>query len=361
MTCPQDTPLDNVEYLRAFNKKAFQERIPLTGNLDLTHRCNLNCIHCYTGSGKSGTGEGELDTGQWLDIIDQITRAGCLNLVITGGDPMLRPDFPTIYTRAKEKGLLVTVFTNGTLITREIRDLFADLPPRAVEITIYGSGPHTHNHITGVDGSFTKTMTGLDHLAGLGITTRLKTILMKLNVDDFFEMEKLARDREMKFRFDAGLFPTLQGNKSPLKLRINVEKAIELEFSDPNRINEWKAYLSRVTTLPTTDSLYQCGAGRTHFHIDPQGILKPCLLVEDPIYDLKEGDFKTGWDRVISRIIYKKASTDYSCQTCDKRALCGMCPGFFKLENGNEEEHSQFLCAMGHSRNKKLKELLKGG
>jgi MoaA/NifB/PqqE/SkfB family radical SAM enzyme len=129
------------EYLEKFNKKVVEQRVPFSGSIDLTHRCNLNCVHCYIGDKTkiSGDGKQEIDTGQWISILDEIVEAGCLNLLITGGEPLLRKDFVEIYRHAKTKGMLITVFTNGTLITEEILDTFKQLPPRAVEITLYGN------------------------------------------------------------------------------------------------------------------------------------------------------------------------------------------------------------------------------
>ena len=79
-----------------------------------------------------------MNTARVLSVIDEITEAGCLSLLITGGEPLLRHDFSEIYRHAKKSGLLVTVFTNGTLITPAVIELFADLPPQIVEISLYG-------------------------------------------------------------------------------------------------------------------------------------------------------------------------------------------------------------------------------
>ena len=130
--------LSTEKYLEEFSAKAERLRIPLSGSLELTNRCNLDCVHCYFGpqAKREVPGAVEMSTARILSLLDEITDAGCLNLLITGGDPLLRDDFPIIYKHAKEKGLLVSVFTNGTLITKRVLDLFADLPPREIEISL---------------------------------------------------------------------------------------------------------------------------------------------------------------------------------------------------------------------------------
>jgi radical SAM protein with 4Fe4S-binding SPASM domain len=354
----QTRELTNVEFLKEFNKKAAQLRIPLSGNLALTHRCSVRCVHCYLGEEVSARENihKELDTRQWKRIIDEITRAGCLYLLITGGEPLLRKDFKEIYRHAKTNGLVVTLFTNGMLIDDDILEFFQRFPPRAVEITIYGATPGTHERITGIKGSYEKTWAGINKLIRQKINVRLKTILMTLNRHEFFEMQNMAGELGVKFRFDAAVFPGLKGDKSPVKLRVPVEDAIEKEFSDENRRREWKDFFMKTRELPSQDYLYQCGAGMTHFHIDPYGNLKPCLMIADLDYNLVNGDFSTGWNQVMPRIRERKPGNDYQCNQCRKRALCGFCPAFFKLENDAEDICSQYLCIMGQQRFEKINE-----
>lgn len=353
MECTQTEWLSNADYLRQFNRKVAQLRIPVSGSIDLTHRCNLRCVHCYVGSGadRDESDHQELTTAKLLSIIDEITDAGCLDLLITGGEPLLRRDFGEVFRRAKTNGLLVTVFTNGTLITDEILELFRDLPPRQIEISLYGATAETYEKITGVAGSFECCLKGIRRLLACKLNVKLKTILMTLNRHELFDMERMARDFGVKFRFDAAIFPCLDGDKTPLQLRVPAKEAIEKEFSHKNRLREWQDYLrGRHGPAATDDFLYQCGAGVTHFHIDPYGSLWPCLMTTDPTYDLLKGSFLAGWRDVMPRIREKRPGSGYACNACEKKLLCGFCPAFFALENGAEDARSEYLCAMGHSR-----------
>ena len=153
--CRESEWLTTGEYLAEFSSKAERLRIPFSGSIDLTHRCNLDCVHCYLGPrAERRTGAAEMSTGRILSLLDEITDAECLNLLITGGDPLIREDFPVIYSHAKKNGLLVTIFTNGTLLTDRVLDLFVDLPPLEVEISIYGATAPTYEKITRVPGSY---------------------------------------------------------------------------------------------------------------------------------------------------------------------------------------------------------------
>lgn len=357
--CTETTWLSNEEYLRKFNKKSAQLRIPITGSLDLTHRCNLNCVHCYLGNRSSRMLHKEMSTEQIVSLLDQITDAGCLYFLITGGEPLLREDFPEIYRHAKNNGLLVTFFTNGTLITDKILELFKDLPPRLVEISLYGATASTYETITGVPGSYKKCITGIERLLDYNINLRLKTILMTINRHEFYEIENMAKEYGVKFRFDAALFPRFNGDKAPLNLRVSPEDSVDIEFSDETRASAWKKFFKKFKIQSfSDDSLYHCGAGITAFHIDPYGNLKPCLMVNDITYNLTKGSFLTGWHEAMSMIRDKKAGESYECNQCEKSYLCGFCPPFFSLENGKEDIRSEFICATGNLRFKKIQNVL---
>jgi radical SAM protein with 4Fe4S-binding SPASM domain len=352
MECTQTDWLSDKEYLQQFNRKVAEQRVPFYGSIDLTHRCNLRCVHCYLGD-KASVRENynqELGTAQWISIIDEIAEAGCLNLLITGGEPLLRKDFKHIYRHAKTKGLLVTVFTNGTMITKGILELFQDLPPRAVEISLYGATAPTYEKITGIKGSFERCLKGIQSLLGHRINLKLKTMLMTLNRHEFYDIETMAKEYGVKFRFDAAIFPCMDGDKSPLGLRVSPEEAIEKEFSDRDRSRQWKVFFERMQGFSLPDTLYNCGTGLTSFHIDPYGHLQPCLMVANLRYDLLDGSFMEGWGDVIPSIRDRKVGADYTCNKCDKMTLCGFCPGFFELENGAEDIYSEYLCALGRCR-----------
>ncbi len=352
MTGKESTWPSNEEFLRAFDKRSAELRIPLTGSLELTSRCNLNCIHCYLGphQGPERTNLPELTTSRMLSVIDEITDAGCLNLLLTGGEPLLRKDFKELYSHAKKNGMLITIFTNGTTVTADVVSLLADLPPQAVEISLYGATEETYEKITSVPGSYRKCMQGLHLLLEAGIRVDLKTMLMTLNSHELFRMENMAKELGLKFRFDAALFPKFNGDRSPVSLRVPPEEVVDKEFSDAERYAQWRDYYHHVKSLPASDKLYVCGAGMNSFHIDAHGSLKPCLMSRSLQYSLEKGDFATGWRDVIALIREKKAGKDYKCNGCEKGLLCGYCPALFGLENGKEDLCSAYTCETGKER-----------
>ena len=340
------------DYFFMLGDKFHRLRVPLQGSLDLTHRCNLRCTHCYLGDETSirENSAKELGTAQWISIIDEFTEAGCLFLLLTGGEPLLRKDFEKIYRHIKTNGLVVTVFTNGTLLTDRILKLFEELPPHGVEISLYGATAEIYEKITGVKGSYRRCIEAIERLLKHNVKLRLKTILMTYNRHELNDMKNMAKEYGVDFRFDAAIFPCFNGDKTPLGLRVSPEEAIGMELSDGDMVRHWTDYLEKIKTYHASETLYGCSAGMSAFHIDPYGNLQPCLMVTRLKYNLLNGGFLSGWRDAMPRIRERKASSDFECFKCEKIALCDFCPAFFELENGSPEILSEYLCAMGQHR-----------
>ncbi len=362
MPCPESVWPDNREFLEGFLAKAEHLHIPLVGSFELTHRCNLNCLHCYLGpqSCRHELRGREMDTARVHALIDEMTGGGCLNLLITGGEPLLREDFPEIYRHAKENGLLVTLFTNGTLLTEECIELFSDLPPVEVEISIYGASAAVYEGVTRIRGSYEKSLAGVRGLLAHGIKVNLKTVLMTINRHEFSAMENMAKELGVKFRFDAGISPRLDGDVAPLSLRVSPEEAVEREMTGPGKLRSWRDFFERFRDRTLGASLYECGAGLTAFHVDPFGRLSPCMMVSDVVFDISDSGFMQGWRNVMPLMMNKKTGAGFTCSGCVKINLCGYCPGFFRLENGREDVPSEYLCRMGRLRLEYIQDGMKG-
>lgn len=359
--CGQTTGQDDREFWDSLSARIAGDRVPYYGSLALTHRCNLHCVHCYIRSqGGDHDAPRELDTLQWKRIIDEAGEAGCLNLVLTGGEPLLREDFADIYAHAKRKGFLVTVFTNGTLIDGETLALFRDLPPRLVDVSLYGASEATCGRVTGTPGSLDRALAAIDAMLAQGTRVALKSVMMTLNESEFGALEALARGRNIRFRWDAAIFPAFSGDRSPLGLRVSPERAVDLETSVPGVISGWREYLDRLGAAPIQGSIYSCGAGLTTFHVDPFGVLHPCVMARAPRYPLATGRFADGWGEM-AHVRDLQAPAAFRCRDCRMKLACGYCPGFFAAENGSEDIPSDYLCQIGKLRYERITQAASGG
>jgi radical SAM protein with 4Fe4S-binding SPASM domain len=339
------------EFSDRFHGRSVVKRIPTDGALEVTFKCNLSCRHCYV----VREAEEELTTQEIYRLLDEIAEAGCLWLLITGGEPLTRKDFLDIYLYAKRKGFLITLFTNGTLITPEITDFLRNWPPFTVEISLYGITQETYERFTDVPGSFRRCLRGIKLLAENKIPLKLKTIVTTLNKDELWKIKEFAQSLGADFRFDAHLTARIDGSKEPCQLRITPEEVVELDLLDNRRSKEWKEFCQKYWGKVNADLLYNCGGGISSFNIDPYGRLSICEVSRTPNYDLRRGSFKQGWSEFLSNLRAQKVVRNTKCRHCELISLCGQCPGWAQLENGDPESPVEYLCQIAHLRAKVFK------
>ena len=183
---------------------------------------------------------GELSYEEHCRIVDEITEAGCFWLLYTGGEIFARKDFLDIYTYAKQKGLLITLFTNGTLITPEIADYLVEWRPFSIEITLYGRTRETYEKLTGIPGSYDRCMRGIQLLMERNLPLELKTVAVSITKHEIWEMKRwVEEDLGLKFKFDAMINPRIDCSHSPLATRLKPAEVVALDLKDPKRKAEW--------------------------------------------------------------------------------------------------------------------------
>jgi radical SAM protein with 4Fe4S-binding SPASM domain len=328
------------------------ERLPLVGSLELTYRCNMACVQCYCNlpaNDEQALSE-ELSSDEICAILDQAAERGCLWLMLTGGEPLLRPDFVDVYTFAKKRGMLVTLFTNGTLLNEEKADYLAEWPPRKVEITLHGVTRQTFESVSRVPGSYDRCMRGIELLLERDIRLSLKTTVTTLNVHELWETKAYVEALGLDFRFDALLMPRLDGSRLPHEVRLTPQQVVELDLQDEKRSQEMERAYRQYWGLPTDDRLYSCGGGKRSFHVDPYGDLCMCLTNHAHTYDLRKGSFEEGWRDFIPAVRSLKAEKTVKCRTCPAMSLCGQCPAWSYLEHGDLETPVEYLCSLGRRR-----------
>jgi radical SAM protein with 4Fe4S-binding SPASM domain len=332
------------------------ERIPIEGTLETTFRCNLRCAHCYVNEpvGAGAIEAREMPLERLLALVDEIADAGTLFLLITGGEVLVRPDFPKLYLHARSRGLLVTVFTNGTLVTDRIADLFAEHRPEMVEISLYGMTRETYEKVTQVPGSYDKCLAGIQRLVDRGVRVGLKTIALTWNVHEVQAMEAYATSLGLPFRFDSALNPRVDcGANRNRELQLTAERALALDLVNPERMRELKAFCERFA-LPErprdTEHVYTCGAGHSSFTVDPYGALLMCQLSRKNPFDLRGERFARGWDEHFPKLRERKWQTNAVCRSCNFLSLCSNCSGAAEMETGDVEGIVPAFCEMAHLR-----------
>ncbi|NIQ37561.1 MAG: radical SAM protein, partial [Proteobacteria bacterium] len=218
-------------------QKSGAKRTAFSGTFEPTFRCNNRCVHCYVNKPQDDDQEKgrELTYPEICRIFDEIAEQGCLRLLLTGGDPLVREDFEDIYRYAKKKGFLITLFTNGTLITPSLADFLKEFPPRFIEITLYGATEGTYERVTRSPGSYGKCLEGIELLVQRNLPLKLKTVAMTLNRHEFMRIKRFVENLGLDFRFDALINQRIDGCRDLTELRIAPREVMDLDLTDPKR------------------------------------------------------------------------------------------------------------------------------
>jgi radical SAM protein with 4Fe4S-binding SPASM domain len=349
--------LGYTQFSSGLHQRIVTNRLPVNGTIEVTRRCPLTCVHCYNRlpMGDREARRGELTYEEHCRILDEITEAGCLWLLYTGGEIFARDDFLDIYTHAKRKGLIVSLFANGTLITPSVADYLVEWRPFSIEITLYGRTQETYERFTGIPGSYARCMRGISLILERGLPLKLKTMAVTLNKHEIWEMKRFAEEElGVEFSFDPMINPRIDCSHSPLAVRLSPAEIVEMDLRDPKRAASWKNlteyFAGWVSSSGCRGNLYDCGGGITSFAVDPQGKLSLCVLSQMDKVDLRTESFRGAWGRLHAAVRCRKRVRQTKCMTCPLIVMCDMCPANGELENRDPELPVDFLCQTAHLR-----------
>jgi len=340
-------------------------RLPLDGSIDLTYRCNNNCRHCWLRiPTDSQEREKELSFEEIKKIVDEAKAMGCRKWSISGGEPMLRPDFLEIFDYITSHSASYSINTNGTLITPEIARLLKRKGTKMV--ALYGATADIHDHITRNPGSFEQTMRGFRYLKEAGAGFIVQLIPMKDNYHQFKDMIKLAELLSKHYRIGASwLYLSACGDKERnaeiTRQRLAPKEAVELDKPDLSYEEWFKEENSNCYQAADNGHLFSsCINTRRDFHIDPYGKMTFCCFIKDDEmrYDLRKGSFQDCWDNFIPSLAMKvKVTEEYkkNCGSCDLREDCRICPVYSYLEHRDFNKKVEYLCAVARE-SRKFKE-----
>lgn len=353
-------------------EKLAKKRTLYSFELELSARCNLNCRHCFINvpAGDVDAARSELGMSTIRRIADEAIALGAIWCLLSGGEPLLRRDFFEIFVALKKAGLLVSVFTNGTLITDRHVQFFLEFPPRDIEITVYGVTRETYERVTRVPGSYTAFRSGLDRLLSDGIPVTLKAMALRSNYEEMPQIARFCREfGNHDYRFDASLHLRYDGdslrNRDIIAERLSPEQIIELEKSEPARLRGLRDTPMHPVVpegqKPNEATVFGCGIGNDMCYVSANGMFSFCSSLRHPnfVYDLNTGSLTDAWNLMLP--VIKKCnsqSRDFieNCATCPIINLCRWCPAVAHLETGCLDEPVDHFCRTAHQRQQVLNE-----
>lgn len=248
---------------------------------DNAWHCNQKCLHCYAAN-QPLSAVPEMDTDQWLAVIEKCRGIGIPQLTFTGGEPTLRQDLVKLVQAAQ--WFVTRLNTNGRMLTSALcKDLRA-ASLDAVQITFYSADEAVHNELVGVDG-YTDTVNGIKNALAAGLNVSLNTPLCSLN-KDYRATVEFVYDLGIRYLTCSGLIPAGNAAESASKsVRLTPEEltevlrpamdfalshGMEVNFTSPGWLDEDTLTGLGFTQIPS------CGACLSNMAVAPDGTVLPC-------------------------------------------------------------------------------------
>lgn len=277
---------------------------PINGTLELLPLCNMNCDMCYIRLGRSEMeAQGSLKSAdEWIRLGKQMQEAGVLTLMLTGGEPLLFPEFRRLYLELRKLGMILTVNTNGTLLDEDWASFFGQYKPRRINITLYGANDEAYEKLCHYPGGYEKTRRAIQLLCAQGVDVKINGSVTKDNIEDIDALFRIGEEFHLPVHMDTYMLPGRKDRNFSFEgqARLLPEDAAAAEV---NRLKgelspqDFRLYVDQMLQrVENTEAVYpngiSCMAGNCSFAINWQGQMRPCIMLSEPSVPVFETDLR---------------------------------------------------------------------
>ena len=353
-------------YLHSKGKKL---GLPISGNFELTARCNFNCPMCYvhmTEEAVKASGR-ELTAQQWLDIAREAKDRGMIFVLLTGGEPVIRKDFFKIYKGMKEMGLMISVNSNGSMLKGDILEQFLEDPPIRFNISLYGGSNETYKKMCG-QSVYDEVKNNIRRLREAGVDVSLNLSITSFNREDLKQIYADAVELDVNVRVSSYMYPPIRvndehygcGNRLSAfeaarcsiewdEIRLNDDEFMERAENISKRVNN-----NREGCPVEQGEGITCRAGSTSFWVTWDGKMMPCGMMTKPVVYPLEIGFNEAWDQI--RQAAGQIRMPVECTSCSYKDVCGVCAAVCFTETGAFDGVPTYICEKTQNEVKMMEE-----
>lgn len=339
-------------------------RIPVNGTFELTGRCNLSCKMCLVRVGQKQvcqSDQKERTSEEWINMAKQVFDAGTLGLLLTGGEVMLRDDFCEIYEAIAKMGFLLTVYTNATMVSEEVMEVFRKYPPHKIGVTMYGASNETYEKMCGCKDGYDRFVEGITKLRTLPSLFDIRTTIIQDNLNDLPLMKEFVEKEfgtHKKLTISRMVSEKVRGAVAhPKECRLSPKQNVEVihkqivEFWKKVKNNEAKLpeelpdklQMQRYSIPETGKYLFEnCDAGINSYTITWNGNMYACELLNEGYTEPFKTGFNDAWEYLPKQ--YPLSQPNTKCNKCKYAALCESCPATRLSETGDWFGIAEYSC-----------------
>lgn len=327
-------------FYKAVWEKAFADAIPISGTFELTPRCNFNCRMCYVHLKPEQIPQygRELTAKEWIRIAQEAKEAGTTWLCVTGGEPLMHPEFETIWKELSQMGFFITLQTNASLIQGKMARLLAEYPPRGVKITLYGSNDEVYEEVCQVKEGFTRVDQGIRNLAEMKVPVQLISTVIRQNQEDVKKMAFYAYLHKLPWMATGGVKasvrnPDSQAREVRVQEKLDEQKKAEIQY----RLEKAPVNIERK---PCT----YCKDYRLGYWVTWNGEMRFCSFMNEPNIPVRDQAFLKSWQELIA---YEEAlEWPQECKTCEAQKVCDKCIATVCTEKNEYTDGNSLYCEM---------------
>jgi AdoMet-dependent heme synthase len=334
---------------------------PFLVAINLTRRCNLACAHCYLDAGSrcDGTAD-ELTSDEVTALLDDIASLSDETMIVlTGGEPLLRPDLDEIARHAAGLGLMVVVGTNGMMLTPDRVARLVDAGVHGVGISLDSLEPGYHDDFRGQSGAWQKTMRGIDACRAAGLAFQIHFSVTDDNADELDNMIDFARSSgamvlNVFFLVCTGRGETFSNISGATYDRV-LARVAEAAHAEEHLMIRAKCapHFKRLAleldpdwpvTLAHGYEAGGCLAGTRYCRITPEGEVTACPYIERQVGSVRNQDFADIWHTAPGLRAFRHPRLEGRCGVCEYAKVCGGCRARPLARDGNPMGED-FLCS----------------
>jgi len=341
--------------------KANQKNVPLSGALEISPICNMDCKMCYVRLSKYEVNKigKEKTVDEWITLVEEAKNMGTLYLLLTGGEPFLYKDFKELYIRLYKMGLVLSINTNGTLVDEEVISWLSKYPPMRVNVTLYGSSNETYRKLCNNPNGFDQVKRGIELMKNANIAVKINASITPYNAQDLEEIHNFGQKRNIVVEATSYMFPPIRRDEkmigkndrfSPKEAAINQVKINKLRVGKEQFIKyakklENECYeadnVSEVCSVIEGESM-KCRAGKSTFWISWDGRMMNCGMMNNPVTYPFEDGFEMAWKEMVEET--KKIRLPKECSNCNYKEICKVCVANVITETGNTCTKPKYKC-----------------
>lgn len=346
---------------------AARDKFPVSCNLELTPRCNMDCKMCYLRKTEQDivkAGLRERTAEEWTAFARECKEAGTIFILLTGGEPFLRKDFQEIYIALHEMGFMISINTNGTLIDETVMAWLKKYPPYRINMTLYGASNDTYGRLCGNPKGLDQMLRGAGLVLEAGISLKLNASMTPYNIADLADMYRIAKELNVYMQATAYMFPPVRKDReftgggdrfsaedaARYSLKIDRMRLLEEEFQKHVKGICEGVLLHKGAEAEQEGAASEplwCRAGRSTCWVNWTGEMTPCGLMNYPSAEPFASGVLNAFRELSAEV--EKIRMPAKCTGCRHRFMCHVCGAAVQAETGNFTTEPDYICRMTES------------